>query len=111
MFPVRLYHNTSTGALPWQYKDWRRYAEEIIRNRRYAFYARTRQWHKLAALEAEQAAAGNGVDREQRDAPYPPRRTSMADVLPPDEVARGARRGRFRGAPKPVVSGWNVYDE
>ena len=40
------------------YGDWQRYAGDIVRDRRYAFYARTRQWDKLAALEAQFVAAG-----------------------------------------------------
>src|SRR5437762_14003898 len=34
------------------YHNWRRYADEIMRNHRLAFYARTRQWDRIASLAA-----------------------------------------------------------
>jgi hypothetical protein len=89
------------------YTNWQRYAGEIVRNRRYAFYARTRQWDKLAALEAQGAAAGAaGPD------PLPevlqPERTSVGSDLPPDEVYRGARR---ISAESRRIERWTALDE
>jgi hypothetical protein len=36
--------------------DWRDYTAEIVRNKRWAFYRRTRQFERLAELEAERRA-------------------------------------------------------
>ena len=76
------------------YANWQRYAADIMRDRRYAFYARTRQWDKLAALDAEIKAARAAAPPP--DGPPPPARapriTSMASRLPPEETRRGARR-------------------
>lgn len=95
------------------YHDWRRYAADVIRSRRYALYARTRQWDKLARLEAEIAAAGRAA-RSSTVVPEPlhPPRTSMAGVLSPAEVVRGARR---TAAATPAPAGrdpeyWRRYD-
>jgi hypothetical protein len=79
------------------YKDWRRYAADIMRNRRYALYARTRQWEKLAALAAEGGGAAGASsmltsDRTDVAEPPPPRRTSMGSYVSFDENRRGARR-------------------
>src|SRR5947199_5227235 len=74
------------------YYNWRRYADEIVRNRRLAFYARTHQWDRLASLEAQPdgAADGDGAALDPDRARRIPRRTSMAGQLPPGGVARAA---------------------
>ncbi len=88
------------------YANWQRYAADIARDRRYAFYARTRQWDKLATLERHVAAgpAGEGLSSEVRA----PRRTSMAGEASPDEVTRGARRTSSRAR---RIERWAVLEE
>ncbi|HEV2126641.1 MAG TPA: hypothetical protein VGW38_28105 [Chloroflexota bacterium] len=41
------------AALPDVPADWHEYTAEIVRNKRWAFYRRTRQFDRLAELEAE----------------------------------------------------------
>jgi hypothetical protein len=97
------------------FHDWMGYAQDIMRNRRSAFYARTRQWEKLAALEAEMAAARTTRQASppqalrSLDAAAPPSLTSMADRLSPDEVRRGARRTRHDL--EPARPNWRAVDE
>lgn len=79
------------------YKDWQRYAAEVARNRRYALYARTRQWEKLAALDGEIRAAALETAKLNSSAtavrePPAPRRTSMAGYLTPEQLRRASRR-------------------
>ncbi|MGH2353037.1 MAG: hypothetical protein ACRDI2_02675 [Chloroflexota bacterium] len=79
------------------YLNWQRYASDVVQNRRYAFYARTRQWDKLARLEAQLAASASsdGADpAEPAEAAgaRAPHRTSMAGHVSPDEVYRASRR-------------------
>jgi len=98
--------------------NWQRYADEIVRNRRFAFYMRTRQWDRLAALEVEAAranvagapgAALSTLDLERQR--LIPQRTSMAGVLPPEEVSRAARRGTFSLPRTATVDHWAFLDE
>ncbi|MBI3972710.1 MAG: hypothetical protein HY332_15650 [Chloroflexi bacterium] len=96
------------------YHDWRAYAGQIIRSRRYALYARTRQWDRLAALEAEGTApelTAAGPNAHVR----PPRRISMAGSLSPDEVARASRRMSAPPHASPERSRdpdyWHLFDE
>jgi hypothetical protein len=88
------------------YADWQRYAGDIVRNRRYAFYARTRQWDKLAALESQVVAAGAspGPQREVLQ----PARTSMGEHLPSEEVSRATRRISVQA---PRIERWTVFEE
>jgi hypothetical protein len=86
------------------YADWQRYANDIVRDRRYAFYARTRQWDKLAALEDGGAVAELQPAAEVRA----PRRTSMAGDVTPAEVTRAARRTSHES---PRIERWAVLDE
>lgn len=101
------------GAAPADtfYRDWPRYAADIVRNRRYAFYARTRQWDKVQALEAEQraerAAAAAQAPRTMPE-PRHPRRTSMAGRVTFEENRRGARR--TSAAPRRVER-WAALDD
>lgn len=90
------------------YRDWSRYAEDILRNRRYALYARTRQWDKVRALEHEMAAAG----REPASMPEPPhpRRTTMSNRVTFDENRRGARR-TASGATRTEHWRWQALDD
>lgn len=109
------------------HRDWRRYAADIIRSRRYAFYARTRQWDKLAALERERAAflastagpepqdassdcrPGGSVVTRPDDAPA---RTSMADQLSEEEVRRAARQVTKEPVPaRPPADRWRWIDD
>src|SRR5262245_2309384 len=83
------------------YANWQRYAGDIVRNRRYAFYARTRQWDKLAALEAQGAGPAAVAEPEPMPEPLQPLRTSVGSDLSPDEVRRAARRNSGR-APQRV---------
>jgi hypothetical protein len=92
------------------YRDWQRYAADVIRNRRYAFYARTRQWDKLRALEAEgarHAALGQNATAAMPEPPHP-RRTSMAGRVTFDENRRGARR---TSAKAPRIQRWSALDD
>jgi hypothetical protein len=86
-FDSSVYENAPRDTF---YRDWSRYAGDIVRNRRYALYARTRQWEKLRALEHEMAAS-----RTQADAmpePPHPRRTTMSNRVTFEENRRGSRR-------------------
>ncbi len=97
------------------YYNWRRYADEIVRNRRMAFYARTGQLARLAALQAEAAAmAAAGPDRPPIDperAALIPRRVSMEGQLSGDEVARAARRGAYSAPRLSPANRWALADE
>ena len=90
------------------YADWQRYAGDIVRNRRYAFYARTRQWEKLAALESQIVAAGAGAGPAPQREVLQPARTSMEGVLTADEVHRAARRISVQA---PRLERWTVLEE
>jgi hypothetical protein len=89
------------------YRDWPRYAADVIRNRRYAFYARTRQWDRLRALESEQAALGPASTTAVPEPPHP-RRTSMAGRVSFDENRRGSRR---TSAKSWRVERWGALDD
>ncbi len=96
------------------YHNWRRYADEIVRNRRLAFYARTRQWDRLASLEAMADTAGADGDRPPLDperARLIPRRITMAGQLPPEEVARGARRGAYTTPALTPAERWRFLED
>ena len=91
------------------YRDWSQYAADVVRSRRYAFYARTRQWEKLRALEAETAAdLRTRVPTSQMPEPPHPKRTSMAGRVTFDENRRGARRTSVMA---PKIERWNVSDD
>ncbi|MDQ3700808.1 MAG: hypothetical protein M3442_07805 [Chloroflexota bacterium] len=91
------------------YADWQRYANDIVRDRRYAFYARTRQWDKLAALEVRSATFEPQSVAETRAMEVrAPRRTSMAGEVSPAEVTRAARRTSHES---PRIERWAVLDE
>jgi hypothetical protein len=97
------------------YHNWRRYADEIVRNRRIAFYARTGQWDRLSALQAEAATAAlAGPDRPpvdpEREALLP-HRLSMEPTLPHEEVARAARRGAYPVPHLAAASRWAFADD
>jgi hypothetical protein len=89
------------------YSDWQRYAGDIVRNRRYAFYARTRQWDKLAALEAQ--GPGAVAPPEPQRETLQPLRTSVGKDLSAEEVRRGARRNSGRAQQR--VERWTALDE
>ena len=89
------------------YRDWPGYAAGVIRNRRYAFYARTRQWEKLHALEAEHALAGPSNTATMPEPPHP-RRTSMASRATLDETRRAARRTSVKA---PRIERWAALDD
>ena len=97
------------------YRNWQRYADEIVRNRRFAFYARTRQWDRIASLEAETgSAAADGADGfalASERARLIPRRTSMAGQLSPEEVARAARRGAYTRPQLTPAERWRFLDD
>jgi hypothetical protein len=103
-FDERAYRNAPRDTF---YADWQRYAGDIVRNRRYAFYARTRQWEKLAALEAE-APGRRETAPQVLGEPLQPLRTSVGNDLSPDEVSRGARRISGRA---PRIERWTALDE
>ena len=103
-FDERAYRNAPRDTF---YADWQRYAGDIVRNRRYAFYARTRQWDKLAALEAQGPAPQTTAPEPPRE-PRQPLRTSVGNDLSPDEVNRGARRISGRA---PRIERWTALDE
>ena len=99
-----------SGAPPeTYYRDWARHAADVMRNRRTAFFMRTRQWDRLRALEAEETAS-----RQRHPAmdtipePPHPRRTSMAGRLTFDENRRAARRTSITA---PKVERWAVIDD
>ena len=100
------------------YHNWQRYADEIMRNRRLAFYARTRQWDRIASLQAEAGGAAaegaNGADGVAFDpdrARLIPRRTSMAGLAAPDEVARAARRGAYTRPKLTPAERWRFLED
>jgi hypothetical protein len=103
-FDERAYRNAPRDTF---YTNWQRYAGDIVRNRRYAFYARTRQWDKLAALEAQTAAAGTPGPEPDREV-LQPARTSAGEGLSADEVNRGARRISVQA---PRIERWAVLEE
>jgi hypothetical protein len=95
------------------YKDWRAYTADILRNRRYALYARTRQWEKLAALSAQGNGGGasamptTGGANDSAEPPHP-RRTSMGPSVPFDENRRGTRRTSQEAA---RIERWRALDD
>jgi hypothetical protein len=91
------------------YRDWQRYAGDVMRNRRYAFYARTRQWDKLRALEAETAAARRAEQAAPAASPPHPRRTTMANRVTFEENRRGARRFSAQARARPER--WRAFDD
>ena len=89
------------------YRDWSRYAADIVRNRRYAFYMRTRQWDKVAELEKEiQQDRARPTDKMPE--PPHPRRTSMASRLTWEENRRAVRR--YAGHVSRIDK-WKVEDD
>lgn len=109
-FDASIYENAPRDTF---YRDWTRYSANLIRNRRYALYARTRQWDKLRALEAEDAARhAVGLDREE-DVPEPPhpRRTTMAHRVTFEENRRGARRSVASEARHTSTWRWRVTED
>jgi len=91
------------------YRDWARHAADVMRNRRYAFYMRTRQWDRLHALEAEET--DSRLSRPATDAmpePPHPRRTSMAGRATFEENRRAARRTSIKA---PKIERWAVVDD
>lgn len=91
------------------FRDWSRYAADIVRNRRYAFYMRTRQYDKLKALEEEIAAArARAVPTARMPDPPHPRRTSMAGRVSFEENRRGARRTSVEA---PKQQRWTALDD
>jgi hypothetical protein len=91
------------------FHDWSRFAAEVVRNRRYAFYMRTRQFEKLKALEAEIAAA-RLADARRGKLPVPPhpQRTSMAGRVTFEENRRGARRTSVKA---PTLERWAALED
>jgi hypothetical protein len=91
------------------YANWQRYSADIVRDRRYAYYVRTRQWDKLAALgPAAAGPSGADVPVEGPAGGLPPSRTSAADDLSPAELSRAARRVSHKTE---RIERWAVYDE
>jgi hypothetical protein len=96
------------------YKDWQAYAADILRNRRLALYARTRQWEKLAALLAQGNNGGgaaamptSGGPNDSAEPPHP-RRTSMGPSVTFEENRRGVRRTSQKAA---RVERWHTLDD
>jgi hypothetical protein len=104
-FDERAYQAAPRDAF---YGDWQRYAADIVRNRRYAFYARTRQWDRLGALESRIAVQGA---EEVHAEVVEPRRTSAAGDLRPDEVTRASRRTSQEAARAARIERWVVLDD
>jgi hypothetical protein len=102
-FDERAYRNAPRDTF---YSNWQRYAGDIARNRRYAFYARTRQWDKLAALEAQAPVGALGPEPEREV--LQPARTSAGEGLSAEEVSRGARRVSILA---PRIERWAVLEE
>ena len=99
------------GAPPETYfRDWRAYAADVVRNRRYAFYARTRQFDKLKELEAEIAAARALTQARggPPESPPHPTQTTMAGRVTFDENRRGARRTSIQA---PKLERWAALEE
>jgi hypothetical protein len=104
-FDARAYE----GAPPETFfHDWTRFAAEISRNRRYAFYVRTRQYDKVKALEEEIALARARDARSKMPDPPHPKRTSMASRVTFDENRRGARRTSVQA---PKIERWTALDD
>lgn len=96
------------------YRDWRRYTLDIARNRRYALLARTRQWEKLAALDAEMAserARGDTAPVEEPPDPRGHRRVSMEHLATFEERRRAARRTAAPIAAIRAKPRWEDLDE
>lgn len=89
------------------YRDWSRYAADIVRNRRYAFYMRTRQWDKLALLEKEIAHVRATTPATMPDPPHP-RRTSMGSRVTWEENRRAVRRF---SAQAPRIEKWRIEED
>lgn len=89
------------------HRDWSRYAADVARNHRYAFYMKTRQWDRLALLEKEIAHARAHPPEKMPDPPHP-RRTSMAGRVSWEENRRAARRTSERA---PRIEKWRVEEE
>jgi hypothetical protein len=96
------------------YANWQRYSADIVRDRRYAYYVRTRQWDKLVGLGPAVASGSAGADLPA-DLPAdlatggsPRSRISAAADLSPAEVSRAARRVSHKAE---RIERWAVYDE
>ena len=89
------------------YRDWQGYAAEVVRNRRYAFYMRTRQWDKAAQVEQEIQLARRRQPEKMPDPPHP-RRTTMANRVSWEENRRASRR---TSAHAPKIEKWRVEDD
>ena len=106
-FDARAYE----GAPPETYfRDWRAYAADVMRSRRYAFYVRTRQLDKLKELEAEIAAAQAVTQARGGPPPNPPHptRTTMAGRVTFDENQRGTRRTSIQA---PKLERWAALED
>jgi hypothetical protein len=95
------------------YRDWRRYAREIMRSRRYALLARTRQWEKLAALDAQMAAERRNGEPPEEVAVEPrgQRRISMEQAATFDERRRAVRRTAAPTASARPAPRWDEMEE
>ena len=89
------------------HRDWQRYAADIVRNRRYAHFMRTRQWDKAAEVEREIQRARRLAPEKMPEPPHP-RRTSMAGRVTWEENRRAARRF---SAQAPKIEKWRVEDD
>jgi hypothetical protein len=104
-FDARAYE----GAPPETYfRDWRSFAADVVRNRRYAFYVRTRQFDKLKALEEEMAAARAARAVGEAENPPHPRRTTMAGRVTFEENQRAVRRTSVQA---PKMDRWGALEE
>jgi hypothetical protein len=103
-FDARAYEGAPPDTF---HRDWQRYAADIVRNRRYAFYMRTRQWDKAAQVESEIQVARRFAPEKMPEPPHP-RRTSMAHRATWEENRRAARRF---SALAPTIQKWRVEDD
>jgi hypothetical protein len=103
-FDERAYRNAPRDTF---YANWQRYSADIARDRRYAYYVRTRQWDKLAGLGPAGATSGP-AGPETPAVGLQPSRTSAASDLSPAEVSRAARRVSQRAK---HIERWAVFDE
>jgi hypothetical protein len=103
-FDARAYEGAPPDTF---YRDWQRYAADVVRNRRYAYYMRTRQWDKAAELEKEIQATRRLTPDKMPEPPHP-RRTSMAHRATWEENRRAARRASVQA---PVMQKWKIEDE
>ena len=103
-FDERAYEGAPSDVF---YRDWSRYAADVARNHRYAFYVKTRQWDKVALLEKEIAHARAMPAEKMPDPPHP-RRTSMAGRVTWEENRRAVRRS---STVAPRAERWSALEE